>query len=97
MQVIGLVIAWILQIYLYVLIARMILSFVPLLNPRFEPKGLVLVAFEFVYSLTDPPIKLARRILPPGPSFGGVRFDLGFIVVWILIVIAMQVNAAIFF
>lgn len=97
MQVIGLIIAWALQIYFYILLARAILSFIPLLNPRFRPTGLVLVLFEVVYSLTDPPIKLARRLLPNGPSFGGVRFDLGFLVVWLGLLLLMRINAFIFF
>lgn len=97
MQVIGLTIAWALQIYFYVLLARAILSFIPIVNPRFTPRGFVLVLFEAVYSLTDPPIKLARRLLPTGPSFGGVRFDLGFLVVWLALLVLMRINAFIFF
>lgn len=97
MQVVGLIIAWILQIYLYLLLARAILSFIPLLNPRFSPSGLVLVLFELVYSLTDPPLKLAKRLLPAGPSFGGVRLDIGFLVVWLGVILLMRLNSFVFF
>lgn len=97
MQLVGLVIYWLLQAYVFVLFARMLLSWVPVINPRFEPRGIVLIAFEAVYSLTDPPIKLARRLLPPGPSFGGIRLDLGFLIVFIAVLVLMRVNAFIFF
>lgn len=96
MYFIGMTIAWVLQAYLFVLFARMVLSWVPVLNPRFEPRGIVAVLFEAVYSLTDPPIRLVRRLLPSGPSFGGVRLDLGFLVVFLAIVVLIRINALVF-
>ncbi|MGQ0406956.1 YggT family protein [Leucobacter sp. W1153] len=58
------------------------------LNPRFRPRGFWLVLVELVYSLTDPPIKLFRRILPP-IRLGQISLDLGWMLTmfacWILI------------
>jgi YggT family protein len=39
----------------------------------------LLVIFEFVFTLTDPPIKMFRRILPP-IRLGQVSLDLGWMV-----------------
>lgn len=96
MLTVGIVIAWVLQIYFYILLARAILSWVPLISPSFQPKGALLVIFEVVYSLTDPPMNLARRWLPNGPTFGGIRLDLGFLVVLIALLVLMQLNRIIF-
>lgn len=97
MALIGTVIAIMLQVSIALLLIRMVFSWVPVLNPRFAPKGLVLVIFELVYSITDPPIKLAQRLLPAGPSIGGVRFDLGFMVVFFALILLQRIVAAIFF
>ena len=77
------------QIYIYVLWARFILDWVRVLNPRFRPRGVLLVLFELVFTLTDPPIKLFRRILPP-IRLGQISLDLGWMVTmfccWILLI-----------
>ena len=77
------------QIYIYVLWARFILDWVRVLNPRFRPRGVLLVLFELVFTLTDPSIKMFRRILPP-IRLGQISLDLGWMVTmfccWILLI-----------
>ena len=77
------------QIYIYVLWARFILDWVRVLNPRFRPRGVLLVLFELVFTLTDPPIKMFRRIVPP-IRLGQISLDLGWMVTmfccWILLI-----------
>ena len=77
------------QIYIYVLWARFILDWVRVLNQRFRPRGVLLVLFELVFTLTDPPIKMFRRILPP-IRLGQISLDLGWMVTmfccWILLI-----------
>ena len=77
------------QIYIYVLWVRFILDWVRVLNPRFRPRGVLLVLFELVFTLTDPPIKMFRRILPP-IRLGQISLDLGWMVTmfccWILLI-----------
>ena len=77
------------QIYIYVLWARFILDWVRVLNPRVRPRGVLLVLFELVFTLTDPPIKMFRRILPP-IRLGQISLDLGWMVTmfccWILLI-----------
>jgi len=85
-----LIILWALQIYTYVLWARLIFDWVLVFNPRFRPRGVLLVITEVVYTLTDPPIRFFRRILPP-IRLGQVSLDLGWmitmLVCWILIAV----------
>lgn len=56
------------------------------LSPSFHPRGRLLLLFEIVYTATDPPLKLLRRIIPP-LRIGSVAFDLGFLLLFIVIVI----------
>ena len=73
----------VIRIYMFVLWGRLILDWVRVFNPRFRPRGPFLVLVELVYTLTDPPIKMFRRILPP-IRLGQIALDLG----WILTMLA---------
>ena len=54
-----------LLLYVLVLLARLVLDWIPFFNREWRPKGAGLVAAEIVYTVTDPPIKLFRRFIPP--------------------------------
>ncbi len=95
MFVVGIVISYVLWIFLLVLFGRMILSWVPVLVRDWEPRGPVLVLAEVVYSITDPPLRALRKVLRP-VRVGNMMLDLAFIGLAILVSILMQVNAAIF-
>ena len=45
--------------------ARLVLDWVRVLQPSWRPRGPALVLAEATFAVTDPPIKLARRIIPP--------------------------------
>lgn len=96
MWVIGQIINILLNLYFLVLIARMILSWVPVLVPGWEPKGPFLVVAEAIYSLTDPPLRLLRRKLPP-VQLGTIALDLAFLALVVLISVLLWLNALIFF
>jgi YggT family protein len=46
----------------------------------YRPAGVVAMALELCYTVTDPPLKALRRVLPP-LRIGSVSLDLGFMVV----------------
>ena len=96
MFVVGLIINWILWIFLLILFARMILSWVPVLVRDWEPRGPMLVFAEIIYSITDPPPRLLRKVLKP-VRIGNMMLDLAFIGLAILVSILMQVNRSVFF
>lgn len=95
MHIIGIVISLVLNIFLFVLFARMILSWVPVLVRDWQPRGPVLVAAEVVYSVTDPPLRMLRTVLRP-VRVGNVMLDLAFIGLIIVIYILRLANAYIF-
>jgi YggT family protein len=85
-QFIGLL----LYLYLLVLFARLILSWVQVFSREWRPRGPVLVLAEGVYTLTDPPLRVLRKVLPP-LRIGGVALDLAFFVLVLLIYILLAV------
>ncbi|KHE74807.1 membrane protein [Kocuria marina] len=61
------------------LLGRLVLDWVQMFARGWRPKGMALVAASTIYSLTDPPMKALRRLVPP-LRFGGVALDLGFLI-----------------
>jgi YggT family protein len=70
------------------LIVRIVFDLVQMFARQWRPRGVALVAAHAVYSVTDPPIKRVRRIVPP-LQLGGISLDLAFLIVFIVVVIAM--------
>lgn len=79
-----------LLLYLLVLFARLILDYIPMFNRGWRPKGAGLVAAEVVYTLTDPPIRFFRRIIPP-LRIGSIALDFGFSLTILLVLILMNI------
>ena len=94
MFIIGSIIDWVLWVFLLVLFARMILSWVPVLVRDWEPRGPLLVVAEVIYSLTDPPLRVFRKVLRP-VRIGNMMLDLAFIGLFISVSILMQINQAV--
>jgi len=79
-----------LYLFLILLIGRLVLETVQAFARSWRPAGVVLVLAEATYTVTDPPLKLLRRFIPP-VRLGNVALDLSFtvlfVVVWVLIII----------
>jgi YggT family protein len=84
------VVYFVLLVFLLLLIFRLIMEYVFLLARSYRPTGLVAAALELAYSVTDPPLKALRRIIPP-LRIGQVSLDLGFIILFIVVRILMGV------
>jgi YggT family protein len=79
----GLILGWILQVFLIALFARVILDYVRMFAPQWKPRGIVLGLAEAVYGITDPIMRFVRRFIPP-LRLGPVAVDLSFILVFIV-------------
>lgn len=80
------VIDLILLLALVVLLGRLVLDWIQVFARDWRPKGPVLVVAEGVYTVTDPPIKAIRRVIPP-LRIGGMSIDLAFMVLLVAIYI----------
>ena len=74
----------VLQIFRVLLFFRLIMEYVFLLARSFRPTGAFALLLEVTYSVTDPPIKALRRVLPP-LRIGQISLDLAFIVVFLVV------------
>ena len=77
------------------LIARVVVEFIRSFSRDWHPKGLTVVILEVIMTVTDPPVKLLRRLIPQ-LTIGAVRLDLSIMVLLLVVFIGMQValNAA---
>jgi len=96
MQTAGEVIGFILWACLIILIARIVLDWVQMLARSWQPRGFVLVLCEAIYSLTDPPLRAIRRVLPP-LRLGMIALDLSPLVLFFIIYLLQIVNRMVFF
>lgn len=71
-----------LALYQWVLIGRLILDYVRILSRDWRPRGPMLVVAEFLYSVTDPPLRMLRRVLPP-LRVGSVALDLSYLALFL--------------
>lgn len=95
MRDVGLVINFIIWACILLLLARFVIDWVMVLSRSFQPKGFVLVLCEAIYSVTDPPMRAVRRVIPP-LRFGGVALDLSPMVLLIALYLLMILNSQIF-
>lgn len=73
-----------LDLFRYALFIRLIVDYARLFARNWRPNSFLIAFFEFIYAVTDPPMKLVGRFVPP-LRIGGVALDLSFIVLLIAI------------
>lgn len=75
-----------LAVALVLLFLRVIASWIELAGWRPPPTGPLRTVYELLFDVTEPPLRLLRRIVPPaGP------LDLSMIVVFVIILVAQNV------
>ncbi|SDS62152.1 YggT family protein [Paraoerskovia marina] len=87
MQIFWGIIAFLLFLYLILLIGRLVLDWVQVFARDWRPQGFMLLVAETVYTTTDPPLRALRKVIPP-LRIGQVSLDLGFIILFIAVSIA---------
>ena len=91
MNEVGNIIATFLSIYLIVLIGRLVFDFVQIFARDWRPTGVTLILVEAIYTVTEPPLKLIRKVVPP-IRIGQVSLDLGFLI----LLIGLQILIGVF-
>ena len=81
---------YLLSVYLVLLIARMIFSWIQVYARSWSPSGILLVVAEGVYSATDPPLRFLRRYIP-SVRLGSVALDLSFMLLFLVVYVLWEV------
>jgi len=80
----------VLYAFLLVLLARFVLSAVLQYGRRWQPGRKGSAGLEAVWSVTDPPLKALRRVIPP-LRIGNVSIDLASLVLLVILIVLMEI------
>lgn len=78
---VGALLVSLLNIFLYLLLARIIIDYVMMFSRSWQPRGAMLAVVDVVFQITDPPLRTVRRFVPP-LRLGQVSLDLAFLVLF---------------
>ena len=97
MAIVYQVILAVLWLFFIALVARVVISLLQVFARDYRPHGVVLVLFEAIFTVTDPPVKALHRVIPP-LRIGAVAFDLAvtvlFLAVYLLIILVSALAAS---
>jgi YggT family protein len=82
-----------LYVFLVVLLARFVMGYVMQFARRWQPGRGAAATLELVWSVTDPPLKALRRVIPP-LRIGTVAVDLSSLVLLVILFVLMYVVVA---
>ncbi len=91
MQVAGEVIEGLLWFFIAFMWVRFVTEWVQVFARSWSPRGILLVLLELVYSVTDPPIKALRRVIPP-LRIGNFALDLSMLIVFVGAYVLLRIN-----
>ena len=85
------------NLYMMVLFARVILDWVQFFARGWRPSGILLVLANVLYALTDPPIRWIGRYVPPLRVGGGMAIDVGFMVLFLVLIVTQRLANVLYF
>jgi len=80
------VLGFVVFLYFLVLIRRVVFDWIRIFAKEWRPRGAALLVAEPVYTLTEPPLRALRKVIPP-LRLGGVALDLSFMVLFFIVYI----------
>ncbi len=93
MELVGEFLLFITWVAVLILLARFIIDWVQLLARSWRPRGIVAALCEAIFTITDPPLRAIRGVIPP-IRMGGAMLDLSPMVLLIgLYVVQILVRA----
>ncbi|NNM45324.1 YggT family protein [Knoellia koreensis] len=84
------VVRFALFLFFIVLLGRLVLEWVQAFARDWRPRGVLLVVAEAIYTVTDPPLKALRKVIPP-LTLGAIRLDLAFLALMLITTILMGI------
>lgn len=89
MDAVRLILYWLLFVFWLLLTARIVVELVRAFAREWRPAGGVAATLETIYTVTDPPVRLVRRVIPV-VRIGSVGLDLSIMVLLLVVFILMQ-------
>ena len=90
MDLVRAVLHLLLYVFFLLLIGRLIFDWIQVFARQWRPTGIFLVVAEAIYTVTDPPLRALRKVLPP-LRIGGIALDLAFLVLILGVSILLRI------
>ena len=87
---VGDVLYLVVLVFFVLMFVRLVLDWVQVFARDWRPRGVVLVVAEATYTVTDPPLRAVRRVIPP-LRLGTIQLDLAFLVIMLLCSVLLSV------
>lgn len=78
------------QLFTYLLLARIVIEMIQSFSRAWQPGRAFSVVGEVIFTITDPPVKALRKAIPPMPM-GGVQLDMSVLVLFFILMILRMV------
>jgi YggT family protein len=88
-ETVRLVLYYVLFAFWLLLVARVVAELVRAFAREWHAAGGVAVTLESIYTVTDPPVRLVRRLIPM-VRIGGVGLDISIMVLLLVVFILMR-------
>ena len=93
-SIIGQALYLVLYVLLLLLFIRLTLSYVLQYARRWRPGRGAAASLELVWTVTDPPLRALRRVIPP-LRIGTVSIDIAFLVLLLILYVLLRVVASV--
>ncbi len=80
------ILGFVLFLFWLLLIARIVVEFIRSFSRDWRPRGVTVVILEAIMTVTDPPVKLLRRVIPQ-LTIGAVRLDFSIMILLLVVYI----------
>lgn len=90
MSILWQVVYDVLVAFIVIMIVRLVFDYVQMFARDWRPHGGVLVVLEICYSITDPPLRTLRGVVP-ALRFGRFGLDMGWITLFLAAIILSSV------
>lgn len=81
------------EIFWFLLLARIVVEMITSFSRGWSPRGLVAVLLEWLFTITDPPVKALRKVIKP-VRLGQVSLDLSVLVLFVILIVLQMVLRA---
>ena len=93
MTLILLILYYLVEVFWVLLLGRIVVEMIASFSRSWTPKGVLAVVLEWLFTITDPPVKALRKVIKP-VRLGQVSLDLSVLVLFIILMVLRVVILA---
>ena len=84
------------QVFWYMLLARIVVEIIASFSRGWTPRGILAVVLEWLFTVTDPPVKALRKVIKP-VRLGQISLDLSVLVLFVIIIVIQLILRTLMF